>query len=273
MIPRREGLRPMPEAPLRLDALDLESRVALRRLILTLADSKRLMGIRYSDWLLGAPSIETGIAASSMAQDEWGHARLLYAMLKDLDLDPLTFEHDRPAGEYASVGALDAPFRDWAAVVAAMVVVDGGLSAMLRAFAGGAYEAARGRVPKMLAEEEFHASLATAWYRRLAGASHEARTLLTDATEKMLPPVIAWLGTADAPDEAIVAAGVIAPADARLDLFRKAVGELLAEAGVDIAATRGATDWDESRGRTTGAPDEEAVERARGDRNRALFVE
>ena len=49
---------------------------ALRRLILTLADSKRMMGIRYSDWLLGAPSIEAGIAVSSMAQDEWGHARL-----------------------------------------------------------------------------------------------------------------------------------------------------------------------------------------------------
>ena len=41
--------------------LDDASRAALRRLILTLADSKRLMGIRYSDWLLGAPSIETGL--------------------------------------------------------------------------------------------------------------------------------------------------------------------------------------------------------------------
>lgn len=88
-------------------ALDESGRVALTRLILTLADSKRLMGIRYSDWLLGAPSIETGIAASSMAQDEWGHARLLYAMLKDLEIDPVPVERDRPAEAYASVAALD----------------------------------------------------------------------------------------------------------------------------------------------------------------------
>jgi hypothetical protein len=47
---------------------------ALRDLILTLADSKRLLGLRYSDCMLGAPTLEAGIAASSMAQDEWGHA-------------------------------------------------------------------------------------------------------------------------------------------------------------------------------------------------------
>ncbi len=75
--------------------LDDTGRAALRRLVTTLADSKRLMGIRYSDWLLGAPSIETGIATSSMAQDEWGHARLLYSMLKELDVDPVGVERDR----------------------------------------------------------------------------------------------------------------------------------------------------------------------------------
>ena len=67
-------------ATISVDALGADDRAALKRLILGLADSKRLMGIRYSDWVLGAPSVETGIATSSMTQDEWGHARLLYAM-------------------------------------------------------------------------------------------------------------------------------------------------------------------------------------------------
>ena len=80
---------------LRADDLGPEVRAALRRQVLTLADSKRILGLRYSDWLLGAPSIETGIAASSMAQDEWGHARLLYSMLKDFGEDPTTTEHER----------------------------------------------------------------------------------------------------------------------------------------------------------------------------------
>ena len=74
----------------------------LARHILSLADTKRLLGIRYSDWILGSPSIETGIAASSMAQDEWGHARLLYSMLKRLGFDPVAVEQDRPAERYYS---------------------------------------------------------------------------------------------------------------------------------------------------------------------------
>lgn len=257
---------------LRVDALDATGAEALRRLILTLADSKRMMGIRYSDWLLGAPSIETGIAASSMAQDEWGQARLLYAMLKDLGIDPVPLEHDRPAEEYTSIGALDDPMPDWAALIAAMVVVDGGLSSVLASFAEGSYEAARSRVPKMIAEEEFHASLGSAWFRRLA-ASDEARQLLVAATERLLPPTLAWVGADDEAARAMVAAGVIGPADARLAAYRAKLSGVLALADVDIAAAAPSSDWDASRGRTAGSPDEDAVERARGDKNRALFVE
>ena len=144
-------------------ALNEEQKGALRRLILRLADSKRLMGIRYSDWILGAPSLETGIATSSMTQDEWGHARLFYAMLKQLGDDPVVAEHDRAAEEYGNLGILDAPAEDWATLVSAMVIADGALSAALRGFATGTFEPAANRVPKMLSEEEFHVSLGKAW--------------------------------------------------------------------------------------------------------------
>lgn len=254
--------------------LDDTGLAALRRLVTTLADSKRLMGIRYSDWLLGAPSIETGIATSSMAQDEWGHARLLYSMLKELDVDPLAVEHDRADDEYASVDALDQPFADWAAVIAAMVVVDGALTAALDAFSRGSFEPATTRVPKMLAEEEFHTSLAVAWYRRLAGsASADARGKLKDATEAMLPPVLAWLGADDAPARVLVEVGVTEPAAATVAAFKDAVRDVLAAGSVDVDAVAPASGWDEARGRGPGHPGNEATERARGDRNRMLFVE
>ena len=128
-----------------VDALSDGGRAALERLILSLADSKRLMGIRYSDWILGSPSVETGIATSSMTQDEWGHARLLYAMLKQLDIDPVPIEHDRTAEAYANLSALDEPFEDWAALVASMVIVDGALSVALDAFSEGAFAPAQPR--------------------------------------------------------------------------------------------------------------------------------
>jgi phenylacetate-CoA oxygenase PaaI subunit len=258
---------------LSVESLDPRTRDALRRQILTLADSKRLMGIRYSDWLIGAPTIETGIAASSMAQDEWGHARLLYAMLKELGIDPVPVEHDRPAEEYASVGALDVAMPDWAALVAAEVVVDGAITAVLESFAAGSFEPAVSRVPKMLAEEEFHVSLAAAWYKRLAASTEEARRLLTEATRRMLPPCLTWVGADDDAARALVEAGVLAPAEPRLGTYRDRIRDLLARVDVDVDTVEPAEGWDESRGRTPGQPDDHAVERARGDKNRALFVE
>jgi 1,2-phenylacetyl-CoA epoxidase catalytic subunit len=260
-------------AAVNVGSLEPAQKEALRRLIVTLADTKRLMGIRYSDWLLGAPSIETGIAASSMTQDEWGHARLLYAMLKDLGVDPASIEHDRSAAEYASMAALDEEMPDWAALVAVMTLVDGALSAVLASFASGSFEPARSRVPKMLAEEEFHASLAAAWYRRLAGTEGEALELLTGATNAMLPSVIAWVGAADDSAVSMVDAGVIGAAEERLAAFRDAVRDLTALVGVDVDAVEPSDAWDPARGRTAGQPSEESVERARGDRNRALLVE
>jgi 1,2-phenylacetyl-CoA epoxidase catalytic subunit len=256
-----------------LKTLDDSGRAALERLILTLADSKRLMGIRYSDWLLGAPSIETGISASSMAQDEWGHARLLYSLLKDLDKDPVPYEHDRASEAYASISVLDEEMPDWAALVAAMTLADGALTTMLRSFSDGTFETARSRVPKMIAEEEFHSSLGAAWYRRLAQSDGEARELLTAATRSMLPSLLAWVGADDEAARAMVDIGVIAPATERLAAYRDAIRDLTTLVDVDVDTVAPASEWDPARGRAPGQPAEESVERARGDRNRALFVE
>lgn len=253
--------------------LDAPVREALARHVLTLADSKRLLGIRFSDWLLGAPSIETGIAASGMAQDEWGHARLLYAMLKDLDQDPQALEHERPAGEYASMDPLDGPLQDWADVVAAMVVVDGALTVALEGFAAGRYEPAQSRIPKMVAEEAFHRDLGHAWARSLGAGTPEAVQRLGDALRDLLPRTLAWLAPDDEAHRRLAEAGLQLSADELLARFRKRVAPALAAAGVDSQGEPERSEWDSVRGRGPGAPDEEAVERVRGDRNRALFVE
>jgi phenylacetate-CoA oxygenase PaaI subunit len=260
--------------PVAVDALDPELQAALARIVTTVADTKRLLGIRYSDWVLGAPSLETNIAIASMAQDEWGHARLLYSMLKELGHDPREVEHERPARAYASVDVLDEPLEDWASVVAAMAVVDGALTAALEVFGGGRWEVARGRVPKMVAEEAFHADLARAWVRRLASGSEEGRARLRSAMVALLPRVLAWLDPDDAPARRLEEAGLTGSGEAAVHGFLERIAGLLDAADVPLdARAPDRSGWDVERGRGPGHPAEEAVERARGDRNRALFVE
>jgi len=257
-----------------IEGLSDEARQALNRLILRLADGKRLMGIRYSDWLLGAPSIETGIAMSSMCQDEWGHARLLYAMLKELGEDPEAMEHDRSAGEYANPQALDEEFGDWAGVVAAILLMDGALTVALEGFGEGGFELAQTRVPKMLEEEAFHHDMGAAWFRRFAQANEEARARLKETAESELPRILSWLDPQDAPAMAIAEAGLATDGAELVERFRGRVRMLLGLLDVDVDGIEpDRSNWDETRGRGPGAPSEETVERARGDRNRMLLVE
>ena len=95
------------------DDVPEEVRGDLAALLLSLADNKRLLGMRYSEWLLGAPTLEAGIACSAMAQDEWGHSRILYAMLKDFGEDPGHLEHEREAAAYLNCELLDDPPGEW----------------------------------------------------------------------------------------------------------------------------------------------------------------
>ena len=258
--------------PVKVADLPEELRPALRRLIIALADTKRILGLRYSDWLLGAPSIETGIAASSMSQDEWGHARLLYAMLKEFGESPSDAEHVRPAEEYGNAPALDEAFSDWAGFVAAMVVVDGALTTALQGFAEGRFDFARTRVPKMLAEEEFHRDMGLAWLKKLVNANEEARGRIREAVRFAIPSTLAWMAPEDEAFQSLVDAGLTAPRDVLLKRFEETYGDALRAAGAD-SMEPDFSDWDGARGRASGAPAEEVVERASGDRNRALLVE
>src|SRR5688500_1352005 len=114
-------------------ALDEELRPWVRDLIIVLADSKRLLGMRYANWILGAPELEAGIACASMAQDEWGHARLLYALLREFGDDVDALEHGRGPQEYRNIEALDSEPTSWPRLVVINALVDTALTVQLEA--------------------------------------------------------------------------------------------------------------------------------------------
>lgn len=259
------------------EGLDAGTRAAVRDLILVLADTKRLLGYRYAEWMLGAPELETGIACSSMAQDEWGHARLLYALLKDFDEDVDQLEHGREPDAYHSMEVLDEPAGSWPDLVALMALADTAVSVQLDALRGSSYAPVRQRVEKVLEEEKFHAAHGAAWFRRLAGGTDASREALVAAVDRILDPVLAWFGPDSERATGLRDAGVVADAGSALrGRFVERVAGLLAEAGTDGVADRAVepASFDESRRRTRpGGPDEESIRKIRGDRNRAFLMD
>lgn len=251
----------------------------LRELILTLADNKRLLGIRYSDWMLGAPSLESGIAASSMAQDEWGHARLTYALLADFGDDPKTLEHERPATEYHAMEVLDSPLASWSEMIAANLLLDTAIAIQYRALVDSRYIPIHNRVHKLLDEETFHFQYAAGWAEQLAKSG--IRREFEESLGRFLPAALRWLGRPDA--EGLLRLqedGLVrrTPDELRSEFLRK-ISSVLERAG-HADQTAGAADsldwsgWDDSRRRGTGGgPDAETLARVRGDRNRAMLLD
>jgi ring-1,2-phenylacetyl-CoA epoxidase subunit PaaC len=251
-----------------------EARGALRDLILTLADSKRVLGIRYSDWMLGSPTLEAGIAASSMAQDEWGHARLTYALLSDFGEDPRALEHDRPGEEYRNLEALDRPLASWAELIAAALLLDTALTVQYEALSESRYAPAYNRVQKMLDEERIHFAHAEAWAMRIL-ESVQLREEFAEALGRFLGAALRWLGRdEDAPLRALREEGLVTMGAGEMRAaFMERVGGVLGAAGVEEREVDW-SGWDPSLRRgARGGPDEATLARVRGDKNRAFLLE
>jgi len=255
--------------------LPTETRAGVRDLILVLADTKRLLGMRFGNWILGAPELEAGIACASMAQDEWGHARLLYSLLKDFGDDVDRLEHGREADAYRNMAALDSEPQSWPALVAVNALVDAGLTIQLESHAASSYVPLRQRVQKLIEEEAFHSAHGVAWLRRIATAGPDAQAAMRAAIEAVTPAVLHWFGPDSARATALRNDGIADATGSDLRVrFLNRVQPLLDLTGAKPAAQLDFSSFDEASRRTQGtAPDPNTIRQIRGDKNRAFLMD
>src|SRR5689334_18170403 len=104
------------------ELLTLNSRAALKELLLSLADDEFVIGYANSEWTGIAPVLEEDIAFSSLAQDELGHARLFYQLLAELqiidcrlqidaDADPRSTIYNLRSSDVVAYGRAPSEFR------------------------------------------------------------------------------------------------------------------------------------------------------------------
>ncbi len=260
-----------------------EVRSHLADLLLVLADNKRLLGIRYADWILGAPSVEAGIACSAMAQDEWGHGRIVYAMLKDFGLNPDQLEHERDSADYRNSELLDRPAETWPDLLAVNLLLDAALSVQFEAMQASRFEPIHYKVRKLLEEERFHFEHGRGWTTRLA-ETEKGREAMQSAFEPVWRSSLRWFGPPDDPQGAALAEAGVTSRDPEglrarwLDRVRPVVsgaGLELPEEEADEAGESTWGDWSSAMRRPAGGegPDPDTLARVRGDRNRALLMD
>jgi ring-1,2-phenylacetyl-CoA epoxidase subunit PaaC len=201
-----------------------EQREALGHLISSLADNKAALGRRYGEWAVSAPTLESAVAAAAMAQDELGHARATYPLLKQLDLEVRDDEDRLELGPCMPVLAAELP--SWPAFVAVNLVVDGMLTAFVRVCEDSSFAPVAQRARKILQEEGAHAAHARAWARRLARDEGQLDGFAAALSESW-HQAARWAGPTDDPEFAELAEeGFVAGSP---DLLRAAVRKLVLE--------------------------------------------
>ena len=209
-------------------------------LLLTLADDEFVLGFWDSEWTGIAPTLEEDVAASSIAQDEIGHAKAWYELLAartGADADEIAFGRE-PAG-YRHAALLNHPRTDWAFTVARRLLYEWADAVRLESLSVSADAEIAGLARKMRREETYHLLHWAAWLRRLAEGGAEARERLAAALTRLTPDAESLFEPV-AGEAELVASGVLPePLSAWRGRWRERLAADLAPYGLSLPEVSG----------------------------------
>jgi 1,2-phenylacetyl-CoA epoxidase catalytic subunit len=214
---------------------------AMASLVGSLADNKAALGRRYAEWGVSAPTLESAVAAAAMAQDEMGHARSTYPVLKALGVEAGDEGLD---GRGHRLQVLDGELPDWMAFIAANLLIDGVLTTFVAACVDSSLTQMAQRAKKILQEEGSHRVHAEAWAKRLCRAGAGQRDALVARCLETWEHAGRWMGPAD--DAGVAAAREVGMIErdpaAQREQVRAWLVDLFAAEGVTIALEE-PSDW------------------------------
>lgn len=168
--------------------LSAEQQVALEELLFRLADDEFVHAERLTEWQIYAPTLESDLAIATIAQDEFGHARLWYDLLKELGYTEPECIWERDPTEWTHSPLVERPFEDgdWGDAIVRGYLYDVAERIRLEAVADTSYAPLADRVGKALEEEEYHREHAANWLERLT-ADDDGNARVQDALDELFP--------------------------------------------------------------------------------------
>jgi ring-1,2-phenylacetyl-CoA epoxidase subunit PaaC len=169
----------------------LDPQVARR--VLALADDELVLGHRHSEWLGLSPFLEEDLTMASIAQDELGHARALYALAwPDLaDRDSLVMR--RPASSYRSCNLVERVGFPWELALVRHWFYDAAEEFRWAALEALDVPGLSGVVAAVHAEERFHRRHGEDLVTRLSTGSPEGRARVQYGIDVLWPDALAML--------------------------------------------------------------------------------
>ena len=176
---------------------------ALEELLFRLADDEFVLAERYTEWQIFSPTLESDLALSNVAQDEYGHARLWYDILQD-EFDyteaEVLWERDPTDFLHSTLTELSFPEDGWGDVVVRSYLYDTAERLRLEALVDSSNDVVRDRVAKALGEEDYHREHAVSWLERLA-ETDEGHGHLQTAVDRLFPHALSLFDASEHEDE------------------------------------------------------------------------
>jgi ring-1,2-phenylacetyl-CoA epoxidase subunit PaaC len=155
--------------------------------LLAIADDELVLGWRNSEWTGIAPFLEEDVAFSSIAQNEIGHARALYALAAEelgTTADELAF--DRSPDEFRCAQLVELKRLDWAPTIARHYLYETADAVRVEALKRSDDAEVAGLAAKIDREEAYHRMHAEMWIDRLQATEEGARRL-REAVDELWP--------------------------------------------------------------------------------------
>lgn len=193
-----------------------ELAVATANVVVALADNKYFLAHRLATWGVGAPTLESAVACTAIAQEEAGHARALYSLLEEFpsEVAPRALEREEDRERKYALSYLLEPSTSFLRGVAALTLADRACTVVLEAASDSSFDGLRKRAVRILEDERFHQRYADGRLREFARFKVLERELVG-----LLPETLCWFGPDGEPGlELLVEAGII---DQRNELLRQ----------------------------------------------------
>jgi ring-1,2-phenylacetyl-CoA epoxidase subunit PaaC len=210
---------------------------ATANVVVALADNKYFLAHRLATWGVGAPALESSVACTAIAQEEAGHARVLYSLLESFpeEYRPLPLEREDDRERKYALSFLREETTSWVHGIAVFTLVDRALTTLLEACLESSLAELRKRAVRILGDETFHRKYATGRVRELASSPKEGAALEAELAA-LLPEVLCWFGPEGEPGlELLVEAGVLSERNEELrQSFLAGLGALAEQTGLTL---------------------------------------
>lgn len=220
---------------------------AAAAVVLALADDELLTGQRHSEWLGLSPFLEEDLAYASIAQDELGHARALYAIVwPDLEA------HERDAmvvrrrpNAFRSAWLCELEPDPWERALVRHLLYDLAESLRWQQFASSSVPGLAGVAGKALAEEQYHRRHAIDLIVRLGHDADVARSRVQACVDELWPLALGLFEPTDDEADAVAAdvlsgsvSELVAPYRSAVADVANAAGLIVPDAGGEVTGAR-----------------------------------